>query len=62
MTPDEIANKITGRVEFMLLQFLPRPTCQTKQAVHRELVREVKEKIAEKLNPPNHGLTIEIKV
>jgi hypothetical protein len=60
MTPDELATKLTARVDFMILQYLPRPTCASKQKAHAELVREVKELIACKLG--GGGLNIEIKV
>jgi len=62
MTNEDLANKLAVRVDFMLLQHLPRPTCATKQKAHSELIAEVKRLIAEKLNPPNHGLTINITV
>jgi len=58
MTPDEIAIKISNRVEFMLLQFLPKPTCATKHKAHSELIAEVKEKIAARLGAG--GITINI--
>ena len=62
MTTDELATKLLGKVEFMIMQYLPRPTCATKHAAHAELVKEVKRLLSEKLNPPNHGLTINITV
>lgn len=62
MTADEYANKITARVEFMLLQYIPKPECATKQAAHRALVAEVKQKIAARLSPQSNGINIEIKV
>lgn len=62
MTPDELATKLAGRVEFMIMQYMPKPTCATKHAAHNELVKDVKKLLAEKLSPPNHGLTIEITV
>jgi hypothetical protein len=62
MTTDELATKLAGKLEFMIKQYLPKPTCATKQAAHSDMVREVKRLLAEKLYPPNHGLTIEIKV
>lgn len=60
MTADEYANKITGKVEFMLLQYIPKPECATKQAAHRALVAEVKQKIAARLAPEQNGITINI--
>ena len=62
MTNEDLANKLAVRVDFMLLQHLPRPTCQSKQKAHAELIREIKRLIAEKLNPDNHGLNITITV
>jgi len=62
MTNEELASKLAVRVDFMLLQHLPRPACSTKQKAHAELITEVKRLIAEKLKPPNHGLTINITV
>lgn len=62
MTADELATKLTGKLEFMILQYLPRPTCASKHAAHAEMVKEVKRLLAERLSPVNNGLTIEIKV
>lgn len=62
MTEQELATKLAARVEFMILQHIPKPTCATKHAAHAGLVKEVKRLLAEKLSPPNHGLTIEVKV
>lgn len=62
MNSDELATKLTNRVEFMIMQYMPKPTCATKHAAHAELVKEVKRLLAERLSPVNNGLTIEIKV
>lgn len=59
MTADELAIKLTSKVEFMILQYLPRPTCATKQQAHRDLVQEVKDKIAQRLSG-NNGINITI--
>jgi hypothetical protein len=58
MTADELAIKLTGKVEFMIQQYLPRPACQTKHKAHSELVQQVKEKIAARLG--GNGITINI--
>jgi hypothetical protein len=60
MTADELAIKLCSRVDFMIMQYLPKPTCATKQKAHSELVQEVKEKIAARLG--GNGLTINITV
>lgn len=60
MTADELAIKLCSRVDFMIMQYLPRPTCSSKQNAHAELVKEVKELLATKLG--GGGLNIEIKV
>ena len=60
MTSDELSIKLCSRIEFMILQYFPRPTCSTKQRAHSELVAEVKQKIAERIG--GNGLNIEIKV
>ena len=62
MTADEYAIKITPRVEYMITQVIPRPSCPTKQRAHAELIRQVKAKIAERLAPENNGLNITIDV
>lgn len=61
MTAEELATKLTGRLEFMILQHLPRPTCATKQQAHKELVQEVKDKIAQRISG-NNGINITISV
>lgn len=58
MTADQLATKLCSRVDFMIMQYLPRPTCQSKQKAHSELVQEVKEKIAARLG--GGGVTINI--
>ena len=60
MTPDELAIKLCSKVDFMIMQYLPRPTCANKQRAYSELVAEVKRKIAERMG--GNGLTIEITV
>lgn len=60
MTAEELANKLVARVDFMIMQHIPRPTCASKQKAHAELVREVKELMANKLG--GGGINIEIKV
>lgn len=61
MTPDELAIKLVARIDFMILQHVPAPTCANKQAAHRELVMEVKEKVAGRLIG-NNGVNINITV
>jgi hypothetical protein len=62
MTSDELSRKLIERVEFMLTQYLPKPTCPTKQRAHRELMAEVRAKIAEGLAPGSGGVNINITV
>ena len=62
MTADELSLRLVEKVEFMLMQYLPRPTCPNKQQAHADLIKEVKAKIAAKLVPGSGGIMIEIKV
>ena len=61
MENQQLANKITARIDYMIMQYLPRPTCANKQQAHAAQVREVKRLIAYGL-AGNNGLNIEIKV
>ncbi len=61
MTSEDLADKITARVEYMLLQHIPKPTCATKQAAHKAEVMKVKKLIAERIYN-NQGLNITISV
>lgn len=44
------------------MQYIPRPTCSTKQQAHRELVAEVKAKIAAGMVPGGGGVSVNITV
>jgi hypothetical protein len=57
----EIADYILKRVEFLILQCLPKPECALKREKWRWQVDEVKKKVSEKLYQQNNGITIEIK-
>lgn len=61
MTPEELATRLTDKVEYMISQYLPRPDCPIKNQAHKELVQQVKDMIAGRLSG-NNGLNIEIKV
>lgn len=60
MTPQELAPKLTAKVEFMILQYMPKPTCATKHQAWREQVEEVKRLMSARLNPNNNGITITV--
>ena len=62
MTTDELATKLTARLEFMIKQYCPAPTCANKKQAHEVQVREIKRLIAENIAPQNNGLKIEITV
>lgn len=49
MNPEILANKMVSRVEFMIIQYMPKPTCSTKERLWNEHVKEVKRLIAEKI-------------
>jgi hypothetical protein len=57
----EIADYILKRIEFLILQYLPKPDCALKREKWRWQVDEVKKKVSEKLYQQNNGITIEIK-
>lgn len=61
MTPDELAIKLTNKLEYMIQQYIPRPECVEKQKAHKELVQDVKNKIAQRISGSN-GLNITIAV
>lgn len=62
MSNDELAAKMIARIDYMLLQYLPAPSCANKRKAHAELIKEIKAKIAAGLSPQNNGININITV
>lgn len=60
MTSSELATKLNGKLEFMIKQYLPAPTCASKQEAHKQKVEEVKRLVAQQLSPQGTGVTINI--
>lgn len=60
MSNEQIAQKIAVRVEFMLLQFHPRPECADKIAAWRREHDEISKQIANKLSPQGLGIKVGI--
>lgn len=60
MTNDELASKMVARVEFMLLQFMPKPTCNTKMPAWHSNIRDIKQKISARLTPGDNGIKITV--
>lgn len=58
MSNEELAGKMVARVEYMILQFLPKPTCASKHEAWQSKVREVKGIVADRLVPANKGINI----
>lgn len=50
MNPEILANKMVSRVEFMIIQYMPKPTCASKLKGWQDQVNEVKRLIVEKIN------------
>jgi hypothetical protein len=57
----EIADYILKRVEFIILQQLPKPDCALKREKWRWQIDQVKKKVSEQLYSQSNGITIEIK-
>lgn len=60
MSNEEIASRLHGKVELLIMQVLPKPTCATKQQKWEWDKDDVKKKLAVKLNPQGNGLTITV--
>lgn len=58
MTNEELAKKMVSRVDFMIIQHMPRPTCSSKYIAWQAKVTEVKKLIAAELYPNANGITI----
>jgi len=60
-TTDQISAAALKRVQLLLMQELPEPTCSGKKAQWRWQVEQVKKKVATQLWPESSGINIEIK-
>ena len=60
MTNEELALKMVARVEYMIMQFMPKPTCSTKLPAWHSNVREIKKIIANRLSPEGNGIKITV--
>lgn len=60
MNTDQLSELLVKRLEFMIVQHLPKPTCQSKQAEHAKLVDQVRRKVAHRLWPINEGVQVNI--
>ncbi len=58
MTNDELAKKLVNRVEYMITQHLPKPTCSSKYIAWQVKVTEIKKLVAAELYPNANGITI----
>ena len=57
---EEIATILQKRVEFMILQLYPKPTCNSKKKQWAADVQEIKKILANHLSPQGLGIKIEI--
>lgn len=60
MSNEEIASKLTGKVELLIMQMLPKPSCPSKQQKWEWDKEDIKKKLAAKLNTAGLGIKIEI--
>ena len=60
-TTDQISAAALKRVQLLLMQELPEPTCQLEKAKWRWQVEQVRKKVATQLWPESSGINIEIK-
>ena len=61
-TNQQIADKVIGRIEALILFELPKPMCAKAQRAHMVRVEQIKKMIAQRLYPADLGVNIEVTV
>lgn len=59
---EEIVKLINRKVNMLILELMPEPTCPQKRLKHRWEVEKVRKELAGRIWAEGNGVTVEIKV